>query len=224
MEAETLCLERALALPRRIPFARRSQARSFKRVLLGVSLRENSPPDCFHLLTLPPQLKWAHPFGCAHAFLAVSAPRHFVFGTFVPIFPTCPALSMVKHVDKAEFRGLSPFCLNGSQFSRFFFSSPASVNGTDCGHPLSIIYVRPPLSNPSVTQHVVKNHRAESKICDAVNNEKAILRRAYQDGCIVTLSSEIVKAANLFQKENQLITCFSFLFCNFGLKPRKTKD
>ncbi len=38
---------------------------------------------------LPPQLKWAHPFGCAHAFLAVSAPRHFVFGTFVPIFPTC---------------------------------------------------------------------------------------------------------------------------------------
>lgn len=48
-------------------------------------------------------------------------------------------------------------------------------------------------------------------ICGAVNNEKAISRRAYQVGCIVTLSSEIVKASNLFQKENQLITCFPYL-------------
>ena len=141
-----------------------------------------------------------------------------------PLFPRALPLSMVKHVVKAEFRGLSAFCLNGSQCPPFFFSSPTSVNGTDCGQPLSIIYVRPPVRVPSMTQHVVKNLRAENKICDAVNNEKGDSRRVYQVGCIVTLSSEIVKASNLFQKENQLITCFSFLFCNFGLKPRKTKD
>jgi len=48
-------LERALPLPRRIPFARRSPARSFKRVLWGVSLRQNDPPERFDLLTLPPR-------------------------------------------------------------------------------------------------------------------------------------------------------------------------
>lgn len=75
-----------------------------------------------------------------------------------PYFPRAPPLSMVKHVVKSEFRGLSAFCLNSSQSSRFFFSSPTSVNGTTCGQPLSIIYVRAPVSIPSMTQHVVKNH------------------------------------------------------------------
>ena len=54
---------------------------------------------------LPPKLKWAHPFGCAHAFLDVCAPRHFVFGTFVPTIPTCSAFVYGKTCGQTRFSG-----------------------------------------------------------------------------------------------------------------------
>ena len=146
-----------------------------------------------NLRPLPPQLKWAHPFGCAHAFLAVSAPRHFVFGTFVPIFPTCSGFVYGKTCGQSRFSGAFGVLFERFTLPPIFHFLSAIRKWYGLWSPAFHYICPPPVSIPSMTQTVVKNHRAGNRICDAVNNEKAVSRRAYRVACIVTLSSAVVK-------------------------------
>ena len=130
-----------------------------------------------NLRPLPPQLIWAHPFGCAHAFLAVSAPRHFVFGTFVPTIPTCSAFVYGKTCGQSRISGAFGIPLEWFTILSIFLFLADFRKWYDLWST-AFHYICPPAAfNPVYdTTCGQKPSPPGIKFCDAVNNEKAVLQ------------------------------------------------